>query len=134
MTTYLYPVLDGVSCTISLLYVIQYGTRIIDKYKFITKMYFLLIGYNLPADYSRIYVTFFLYQYLLDVITISSSKLLMSTTRVRNNTVTHVFHIQQFNKFNFYLNLLGWFSCELLLCKETPRKTSQGFRSGLRGG
>ena len=56
------------------------------------------------------------------------------TTRVRNNTATHVFHSQQLNKFNFHLNLFGWFSCELLVCQETPRKKSQGFRSGLRGG
>ena len=70
-------------------------------------MYFLLIGYNLPADYSRICVNFFLYQYLLDVTTVSSNTFLKSTTRFRNNTATHVFHSQQLNKFNFHLNLLG---------------------------
>jgi len=96
-------------------------------------MYFPLIGYNLPADYSRISVNFFLYQYLLDVATVSSSTLLKFTTHFRNNTATHVFQIQQLNKFNFHLNLLRCFSCELLLCQETSRKKSQEFRLGLRG-
>ena len=113
--------------------VVQSGTRIADKQKCIIKMYFPLIGYNLPADYSRISVNFFLYQYLLDVATVSSSTLLKFTTHFRNNTATHVFQIQQLNKFNFHLNLLRCFSCELLLCQETSRKKSQEFRLGLRG-
>jgi hypothetical protein len=67
-------------------------------------MFFLLVGYNLSTEYSRIYVNIFLYQCLLDVVTF-----LKSMTRVRNNTATQVFHSPsaQLNKFNSHLKLIG---------------------------
>jgi len=90
-------------------------------YKNVFSAYWLQTSCRLLTHFCK----FFLYQYLLDVATVSSSTLLKFTTHIRNNTATHVFQIQQLNKFNFHLNLLRCFSCELLLCQETPRKKSK---------
>jgi hypothetical protein len=56
--------------------------------------------------------------------------------RVHSWSLCHIFVMTRWhtsvraNKFNFHLNLLGWFLCELHLCQETPRKSRKNSGQG----
>ena len=123
-------------CNIFTSVIITGGERRVDTRKFIIEKCVCCLSAINFIHFAYVSSYIFLRQYVLEVATISSTTFLNSTTQVRNDTATHVFHNSSahLNEHSSHLKFIGCFSREQPVLQETLRKKTQRFRSGLGSG